>query len=115
MSDTEDATARDLRRTRNQDLFRQINENLRELNEDFAELTGTFTITCECADTNCTKQFDLTPVEYAAVRADSTHFAVLSGHIYPEIERIVARNSHYVVVEKFQQIADAAGITKPAG
>jgi hypothetical protein len=48
--------------------------------------------------------------EYEAVRAESTHFAVVPGHVVPDIERVVAQNDRYSVVEKTDP--DAAPIVE---
>ena len=38
---------REVRAARNQSLFRAVNENIRTLNEAFAQITETFAIACE--------------------------------------------------------------------
>jgi hypothetical protein len=55
---------------------------------------------CECADTDCTEPMDLTVAEYESLRAHPNRFAVLPGHVYPQVERVVEENERYVVVEK---------------
>ena len=42
----------------------------------------------------------MTVDEYEAVRANATQFAVAPGHEIPDIERVVARQPSYFVVEK---------------
>jgi hypothetical protein len=42
----------------------------------------------------------MTVDEYEAVRAKATQFAVAPGHEIPDIERVVARQPSYFVVEK---------------
>ena len=101
---------REVRAARNQALFRAINEKLKTLNEAFAEVTDTFTIACECADTACIAMIEIHPHEYAAVRAEPRHFAVLPGHVYPDVEVVVRESDGYVVVEKTLAAAEAAEI-----
>ena len=36
---------------------------------------------CECADPKCFERVFLTADEYEAIRADSTHFVVVEGHV----------------------------------
>src|SRR5437868_10539423 len=91
---------REGRAARNQALFRAVNEKLTTLNEVFASTTGTFTIACECADTSCIEMIEVHPDEYLAVRAGPRHFAVLAGHVYPDVEVVVRETERYVVVEK---------------
>ena len=91
---------REVRAARNQGLFRAINEKLHELNEKLNSVTDTFVIACECADTTCVEMIEIDPEEYLAVRAEPRQFAVLPGHVYPDVERVVRESEQHVVVEK---------------
>jgi hypothetical protein len=42
----------------------------------------------------------MTLVEYEALRAEPTRFAVVPGHEVPDVERVVDRRPKYLVVEK---------------
>ena len=55
---------------------------------------------CECGDSGCTKGIVLTGGEYDAVRRHPTRFAIASGHEIERIERVVALNAQFTVVEK---------------
>jgi hypothetical protein len=99
---------REVRAARNQALFRAVNEQMRTMNEAFASVTRTFAIAGECADTNCIKTLEIAPDEYAEVRANPRHFAVLPGHVYPDVERVIRESEQYVVVEKVAESADVA-------
>jgi hypothetical protein len=55
---------------------------------------------CECGDAGCTKGIVLTNSEYAAVRVHPTRFAIAVGHEIERIERVVAVNEQFTVVEK---------------
>ena len=92
--------SRRVRAARNQSMFRAVNERLREMNEGFSSLAGTSTITCECADPECVEPLEITPDEYAAVRHEAAQFAVLPGHVYPDVERVVQELDGHTVVEK---------------
>jgi hypothetical protein len=48
----------------------------------------------------------MTLVEYEAVRAEPTRFAVVPQHELPEIETAVERHPNYVVVEKREPEAE---------
>jgi hypothetical protein len=90
-----------LRAARNQSLYREVNERVEALNAAFDELLDAgSTWICECADTDCTEPMEFTLAEYEALRARSNRFAVLPGHVYPEVERVVEDHDGYVVVEK---------------
>ena len=60
------------------DLFRQVNDRIRELGPtSFHE----FDFVCECGHENCKHAMQLTETEYDAVREDPDQFAVLPGHL----------------------------------
>jgi hypothetical protein len=97
---------REVRAARNQALFRAVNEKLEAMNEAFVQFNERFTIACECADVTCVEMVEIDPDEYQAVRAEPRHFAVLPGHIYPEVEVVVREGEGYVVVEKTGSAAE---------
>jgi hypothetical protein len=92
---------------RRQSLFREVNERIDELAENF-DLLGQVPIICECASTECNEQIRLTRAEYETLRRIPTHFAVLPGHDIPDVERVVEQNERFVTVEKFGESALAA-------
>jgi hypothetical protein len=92
---------------RRQSLFRDVNEHIGELTENF-DLLDQVPIICECASTECNKQIALTQAEYENLRRIPTHFAVLPGHDIPDVERVVEQNERFVTVEKFGESALAA-------
>ena len=77
-------------------------------NETFASLVETYTIVCECADVQCLETVEIEPSQYAQVRESPRCFAVLPGHVYPDVERVVAEFHNYVVVEKVDMAGEAA-------
>ena len=91
---------REIRAARNQALFRAVNEKMRQLNTTLGALTERFVIACECADRGCLMTLDIGPAEYERIRSHPNQFAVLSGHVYPEVESVVDETERYVVVEK---------------
>ena len=93
--------AREERLGANEALFREVNERVAEVAEQFD---------CECGDRACAEQIALTTAEYEAVRAEPTWFAVVPGHEVPDMERIVERHPTYLVVEK--QDGDAEEIAR---
>ena len=50
-----------------------------------------------CAKADCTERVTLNAVEY---RAYGRVIAPADEHFFPEVERVVAKNGHYWVVEK---------------
>ena len=87
-------------KARNEALHRQVNEKLEQVNEAFGHFTGTFAIVCECDDLDCLEQITIGVGEYDELRNDPTRFAIVPGHESPGIERVVAEESDYLVVEK---------------
>ena len=106
--DSDSDHEREVRAARNQSLFRSVNEKMAELNASFGALTGTSTIACECADTGCVATIEITPEGYQAVRSEPRRFAVLPGHVIPEVERVVEECDDYVVVEKLRLAGEIA-------
>lgn len=84
----------------NEALFRAVNERIEGLNEQFATVTETFEIVCECGDPGCVAQISIAARAYEQVRADPTLFIIVPGHEYPEVERIVDDRVAYYVVRK---------------
>jgi hypothetical protein len=107
-SDHGDADPRSARIAQNETLFREVNERLRELNEMFAEFTGTFEIVCECDDRTCVERLVLYPSEYEQVRGRAERFVVHPAHVERGVERVLEQNQRYAVVEKLGATAEVA-------
>jgi hypothetical protein len=90
---------------KNEALFREVNERLEELGRRTGTAEGGVAFVCECADETCAERVELSLPDYELVRADPTHFLVLSGHEEVSVERVVADRGRYRVVAK----VDAAG------
>ena len=89
------------RAAKNESLFREVNERIVELEENFGRGAGEATeFVCECSFVDCVERVPLTLGEYEEVRAEPTHFVVVPGHVDAEHERVVAEHAHYVVVAK---------------
>ena len=93
----------------------------REVNERIAGLTGLLNdvglnlLICECSDATCAEALEITQEEYETVRADPARFVVLRDHELPEVERVVADNGRYLVVEKIGAAAEIARAGNPRG
>jgi hypothetical protein len=86
-------------RARRQTAFREVNQTLADLTGRLAEI-GYQLFICECSNSGCAESLELTPEEYAAVRAYPTRFVVSPGHQLPGVERVVEGNGRFLVVEK---------------
>jgi hypothetical protein len=92
----------------NEALFREVNERVAEVATHYIEVETHAEIvdfTCECGHADCAEPISMTLVEYEAIRAESTHFAVVPKHEQPEIEVVIERHPTYFVVEKSQEDA----------
>jgi hypothetical protein len=106
----EDTNSRAARAGRNQALYREVNERVREMNEAFDSLLPLGEWICECANEECFERIEMTHEEYEAVRAGPTRFVVRpdSAHVVSEAETIVERHERYWVVEKIGVAAEIA-------
>jgi hypothetical protein len=84
----------------NEALYRSINEKIESLNEAFGALAETMAVICECARLECAEQIELEISMYEHVRADPTHFVVLTGHETLDIETIVEQYEGFTIVRK---------------
>ena len=94
--------SRAARAGRNQALYREVNERVREMNEAFDAFLPLGEWICECANEECFETIEMTHGEYEAVRAGGTRFFVKpdDDHVVPEAEIVVERHERYWVVEK---------------
>ena len=106
MEDTS-ADERGSRAARNQSMFRAINERLTR-DDLVAEMTGGHMIACECADVKCVQTLAISAAQYEDVRREPRCFAVLPGHVFPNVETVILESGSYVVVEKIGQAGDLA-------
>ena len=94
---------------RNEALFRQVNERLKELGEGFSVVAERADFVCECSDERCVQPIQLTLDEYERVRSDPRWFVIVRGHERPEIEAVAWDvGDSVLVVEKDDEAADVA-------
>ena len=104
-------TSREERVGKNEALFREVNERIREIT---MPSDGDAEFLCECGDDSCTRPIRLTIEEYEQVRADPRHFAIVPGHEIVEVERVISQNERFAVVEKLAgEPTELAGETDP--
>jgi len=89
-------------------LLVQVAEKTRAINATLATLNKKFMIACGCADTGCIETIEILPQEYFPIRAEPRQFAVLPGHVYPDVESVVREGDGYAVVEKEGEAAEVA-------
>jgi nitrate reductase alpha subunit len=97
---------REERLAANEALFREVNERIKAIVDQFQ--TQALDIVCECVKDDCALTISLSNGEYDQLRSSGTHFAVVPGHEEPEIEVVVQRQKNYFVVEKVGVAAQVA-------
>ena len=96
---------------RNEALFREVNERVREVRPEDGEDTLGFL--CECGDEACTETIYLSAATYEEVRSDPTLFVVVPGHEITDVEDRVRRAKGYIIVRKHPEEAATALDTDP--
>jgi hypothetical protein len=80
---------------RSAELFRAVNERIRELEGARDE----YDFMCECEEESCTRVLRMTAERYEALRADPDCFVVLPGHERPTDE-VISRSARLLIVRK---------------
>jgi hypothetical protein len=91
------------RLARNQAIFREVNQRLREIASRPADLTDYL---CECSEVGCAATVELDNGEYEAVRSLPNVFVIVPGHERLEVERVLEDNDRFMLVEKTVLIDD---------
>lgn len=85
---------------RNEVLFREVNERLRELGEGFSLVTEEAEFVCECGSGSCFERLRMSLARYEEIRSDPKLFFVVKGHEQLEYEKVVSETARFLVVEK---------------
>ena len=93
---------------RTRGVFREVNEQIKNLYERYGLADSEQSFICECGNSTCTKALTLPIADYEAVRGHARRFLIALDHENPEIERLVHENGHFAVVETF--VGDASRI-----
>jgi hypothetical protein len=100
------------RAARNEALFREVNEQVRSISGDFEPEARSVDFVCECSDDACIEQLRVPVSAYERVRAEPRRFILKPGH-ETEIERVVAREDGFIIVEKEGVAGRIAAQTDP--
>jgi hypothetical protein len=95
---------------RNETRSRVVNESIQAATDVLGDQAPTDVYVCECGDASCRDPINLSRVEYEAVRAQATWFAIAINHENPELDRVVEEHDGFTVVEKW--LREAAGIAR---
>ena len=87
---------------RNNEVFREMNERIREAVEKYDHEIEQIPFLCECPVEDCVEIVRLTEKQYSDVRADPKHYMTAVGHEGAEapVGHVVSRNNGFVVVNK---------------
>jgi hypothetical protein len=86
------------RRARNEAIFRDANERIRDAHRELGAPVARVPFLCECPDEHCRHIVRLAPEAYEEVRANPERFVVAPGHEEDAAE--VDAGDGYVVIEK---------------
>lgn len=83
-------------------MYRAVNREIERASEDAGVGSDDqLEVLCECGEEGCSTTLALTITEYDEAHGQRDRFVVASGHEDPQIERVVTRKDHYLVVDKF--------------
>jgi hypothetical protein len=92
---------RELRVARNHTLFREVNERIYSLTEEFGTQPAAdglrLAVVCECGSGDCTSELQIETDAYSRIRENPDRFIVLAGHDLRE--PVVESGEGYDVVE----------------
>ena len=83
-------------------IFREVNERIHELAEEFALKSAVFL--CECSTADCGEFITLDLDQYKAIRSLPTLFVIAPGHETPKVENVVETNDRYALVENTRRL-----------
>lgn len=84
----------------NEAIFRQVNEQIRDLDRGFGTEQSTMSVICECGSSDCTERLELRVEEYERVRSDARLYVIVPGHQIPSVESVVEQRDGFDVVQK---------------
>jgi hypothetical protein len=105
------------RKALNEGVFRRANEKLERaaLELDLVDDASMVPFLCECPRQDCREVVLLTLGEYENVRANGRGGLAALGHEDGSIERVMSRNSRFVMTEKFGAAGDLHAEEDPRG
>ena len=84
------------RRALNENVFREVNERLERLGEEFGDDAVEFL--CECADPDCSAALSIPVSAYEAVRNHARRFLIVPGHQRADVTQVYAEKNHALAV-----------------
>src|SRR3954468_20287424 len=84
----------------NEAVFREVNERIKQISDQFDMTHEDLDLICECGDSACAERISISEAEYEQIRADPLQFAIAPGHEDASVELVIARERAYDVVRK---------------
>ena len=97
---------------KNEALFREVNERVRDVTAGFGGTFDDAEFVCECGDRGCTARIRVPLRDYERVRGDGALFLIKGGHEIPDVEDVVEEHETYAVVRK--RAGDPAALARQA-
>lgn len=114
------------RQIENEMIFRQANEKVGDdldkldehlIEEDFPELIRNGDIDihfiCECSDEDCKDRIPIKLSTYQNIHKNRKAFILKHNHQVKDIEKIIRKTKHYIIVEKNLSIPEPTGSLNP--
>ena len=101
---------RETRQTRNQALFREVNERIAELLTRLDREATTQSFICECSHTGCAQMITVPLATYSRVRDDPAVFLLAVGHQDPGHEEVIEDLGTYLIAKTRPGIASQVAI-----
>lgn len=79
-------------------LYREVNDRIRDVNEQLAVGPAAFEVMCECGRAECHLRVAVPFSTYDEVRSARGRFLVAAGHEHPELERVVHEEPGFRIV-----------------
>lgn len=86
------------RAAKNQALFREVNERVKEINDGYSLIVPGGDWICECANDTCVERIKMSVNEYESIRRYGARFFVAPSdeHLWPDVDRVIIdRNDRY--------------------
>lgn len=86
----------------NEVIFRQVNKDVKEFlkEEDNTAANEPVEFYCECSRPDCIDRIKLTIRQYEELHKNKKQFITIHGHEFPEVEKVIQKESSFQSVEK---------------
>jgi len=85
---------------KNEQVFRDDNNRRVAFERDADATDELVPFVCECGDPECIEGMEMTVDDFTSAHSAPDRFAVKPGHVFPEVERVLASHDRFWLVEK---------------